>query len=71
MNKKRDCTHRWHDAPRCQPAFLNRDECDDCGAVWLDTWSCGCDDECPELALPERPALAVDAAYFIFSSISI
>ena len=27
--------------------FQNFYECDRCGGVWADEWSCMCDDECP------------------------
>jgi hypothetical protein len=47
MKKQPNCDHQWDDEPQCQPAFINHYECNDCGTVWLDTWSCGCDDECP------------------------
>jgi hypothetical protein len=27
--------------------YLNKYKCEDCGVIWEDQWSCGCDDECP------------------------
>lgn len=27
--------------------FINHYECDRCGHDWADTWSCMCDDDCP------------------------
>jgi hypothetical protein len=27
--------------------FLNFYRCDDCNRIWIDEWSCTCDDQCP------------------------
>ena len=27
--------------------FCNHYECDRCGSIWDDEWSCTCDDDCP------------------------
>lgn len=29
-----------------EPLFLNSYDCP-CGRVWTDTWSCSCNDKCP------------------------
>jgi len=62
MKKKLDCIHQLDEVPCCQPAFLNQYECDGCGAVWLDTWSCGCDDECPNCRTDIRPSYSEEVA---------
>ena len=36
------------DTEQDEPLFLNRYCCPECGHEWDDTWSCACDDECPE-----------------------
>lgn len=28
--------------------FINQYECPRCDHAWSDTWSCQCDDDCPE-----------------------
>jgi len=36
------------DTEQDEPLFLNRYRCPMCDHEWDDTWSCACDDECPE-----------------------
>jgi hypothetical protein len=62
MKKKQDCIHQLDEEPCCQPALLNQYECDDCGAVWLDTWSCGRDDECPNCRTDISPSYSEEVA---------
>ena len=33
-----------------------------CGATWQDTWSCSCDDDCPNCGVPLSPYRSVHNA---------
>lgn len=38
-----------------EPTYTNRYRCDACKVEWEDTWSCACDDECPECGADISP----------------
>ncbi len=48
MLKQPDCENQFEDEPECQPMFLNKYTCTECGNNWEDRWPAICDDDCPK-----------------------
>lgn len=40
--------------------FRNEYYCDECQLDWVDHWSCGCDDCCPECNIEYEPVRSVE-----------
>jgi predicted nucleic acid-binding Zn-ribbon protein len=40
--------------------FENVYECSQCGAAWVDVWSCTCNDRCPKCGAETEPAVSYD-----------
>lgn len=40
--------------------FRNYYQCESCDTEWIDYWSCGCDDDCPNCGLTMSPYDSVD-----------
>jgi hypothetical protein len=59
--KSKDCKHQFENDPKCQPAFRNTYRCE-CGAIWQDIWSCGCDDDCPSCGMTIEAKHSVEIA---------
>jgi hypothetical protein len=40
--------------------FKNSYDCSECGTAWTDSWSCMCDDRCPECNAETEPTSSID-----------